>query len=68
MYKSIILKDLTTVAKQLFLLNAAIVSLIIMKPFIYLVPKRLVLNPKNTERINLPKLAAFTGSNLFSEQ
>lgn len=34
----------------------------------YLVPKRLVLNPKNTERINLPKLAAFTGSNLFSEQ
>jgi len=39
-----------------------------MKPFIYLVPKRLVLNPKNTERINLPKLAAFTGSNLFSEQ
>lgn len=35
---------------------------------LYLVPNRLVLKPKKTERINLPKLAAFTGSNLFSEQ
>jgi len=43
------------------------IVLIIIKA-LYLVPKRLVLNPTNTERINFPKLAAFTGSNLLSEQ
>ncbi len=33
-----------------------------------LVPKRLVLSPKNTERINFPKDAWLTGSNLCSVQ
>lgn len=31
-----------------------------------LVPKRLVRRPTNTERINLPNDAAFTGSILFT--
>lgn len=35
---------------------------------LHLVPKRLVRNPKKTERINLPKEAAFTGSSLCSAQ
>lgn len=34
----------------------------------HLVPKRLVRKPRKTERINFPKEAAFTGSNLCSEQ
>ena len=32
----------------------------------YLVPNLLVLRPTNTERINFPKLAAFTASNLLA--
>lgn len=34
----------------------------------HLVPRRLVRKPRKTERINFPKEAAFTGSNLCSEQ
>lgn len=35
---------------------------------LYRVPRRLVRNPINTDRISLPNDAAFTGSILVSEQ
>ena len=34
----------------------------------YLVPRRLVLSPMNTDLISFPKLAAFTASNLLAWQ